>query len=88
MPPTEFEIRGVSRDPAGNILAYCGDVPFRWRVFIGDLVDDIEGGRYSYYVSGPSGERIGVVVVVEAQGKMVRSDPSAGEDLIAALPRC
>lgn len=84
----DWEIKGIGRDPSGNILRYCGDEPFRWSLGIHDLVDDIEGGRHSYFVSGPQGERVEVVTVVESRGKMVRTDPSVGPDLIAQLPRC
>ncbi len=83
-----FEITGVVRDPAGRILGYCGDQPFRWQVFVTDLVDDIEGGRYRYVVSGARGRKIDVVVSVGGKGKYVRSDPDAGADLIEQLPRC
>ncbi len=85
---TELEIQAVARDPAGNILAYCGAEPYAWRVWISDVVDDIEGGRFRYYVSGAQGQRVAVVVTVEAQGKMVRTDPAAGDDLLPQLPRC
>ena len=85
---TELEIKGIARDPAGNILSYCGDQPYPWRVWVSDLVDDIEGGRYRYVVTGAHGERIVVVVAVEAQGKVVRTDPQAGDDLLSQLPRC
>ena len=84
----EWEIKAVSRDPAGNILAYCGDEPFNWTVWVHDLIDDIEGGRHSYVVSGASGARVEVVVDVSARGKIVRSHPGAGEDLLQQLPRC
>ncbi len=84
----DWEIRAVSRDAAGNILAYCGDSPFRWTVWVHDLVDDIEGSRHAYYVTGPRGARVEVVVEVTREGKIVRSDPKAGEDLVAGLPRC
>lgn len=85
---TEFEIKGISRDQAGNALGYCGDVPFQWRVWVSDLVDDIEGGRYRYFVLGPSGDRVDVVVSVESRGKIVRTHPDAGDDLLGNLPRC
>ena len=85
---TEFEIKAIARDPAGNILGYCGDEPYDWRVWVSDLVDDIEGGRYGYYVTGEFGQRVDVVVAVEAQGKIVRTHPDAGDDLLAHLPRC
>ena len=84
----EWEIKAVGRDRAGNSLSFCGDEPFQWNVWIHDLIDDIEGGRHSYVVSGPFGERVEVVVSVESQGKIVRSHPDAGDDLLAQLPRC
>ncbi len=84
----DWQIKAVSRDPAGNILAYCGDEPFEWRLWVHDLVDDIEGGRHSYYVSGPAGARIDVVVAVTGEGKIIRTDPDAGCDLVTQLPRC
>ena len=83
-----LEISGTGRDQNGNILAYCGHAPYRWRVFIGDLVDDIEGRRYRYVVRSALDEMIEVVVRVESQGKIVRTHPDAGEDLLAQLPRC
>ena len=85
---TAFEIKGISRDQAGNALGYCGDEPFQWRVWVSDLVDDIEGGRYEYFVSGRFGERVEVVVSIESQGKIVRTHPDAGDDLLVHLPRC
>ena len=45
-------------------------------------------GRYEYFVSGRFGERIEVVVRVESQGKIVRTHPDAGDDLLVHLPRC
>ena len=85
---TEFEIKAIARDPAGNILSYCGDEPYPWRVWVSDLVDDIEGGRYRYYVTGALDQRVEVVVAVAAEGKIVRTDPDAGDDLLSQLPRC
>ena len=84
----DWEIKAVSRDPTGNILAYCGDEPFAWTVWVHDLVDDIEGGRHTYYVSGPYGARVDVVASLTGKGKIVRTHPDAGPDLIARLPRC
>ncbi len=84
----DWEIKAVSRDPAGNILAYCGDDPFNWTVWIHDLIDDIEGGRHTYFVRGESGARVDVVVSVSRQGKILHSHPDAGDDLLELLPRC
>ena len=84
----EWEIKAVSRDRAGNSLSFCGDEPFNWNVWIHDLIDDIEGGRHSYVVSGPFGKPVAVVVSLEPHGKIVRSHPDAGDDLLAQLPRC
>ncbi len=85
---SDLEIKAIARDPAGNILAYCGDEPYQWRVWVSDLVDDIEGGRYSYYVTSPLGQRVKVVVVVQSQGKIVQACTEAGDDLLPQLPRC
>jgi len=46
----EWEIKAVGRDRAGNSLSFCGDEPFRWNVWIHELIDDIEGLRHSYFV--------------------------------------
>ncbi|MCY3568534.1 MAG: hypothetical protein OXH38_07890 [Chloroflexi bacterium] len=84
----DWEIKAVSRDPTGSILAYCGDEPFGWTVWVHDLIDDIEGGRHTYYVSGPSGARVDVVASLTDEGKIVRTHPDAGPDLVSQLPRC
>lgn len=84
----EWEIKAVGRDRVGNSLTFCGDEPFDWKVWILDLIDDIEGSRHSYFVSGRRGERVEVIVSIEAQGKIVRTHPNAGDDLLAQLPRC
>lgn len=84
----DWQIKAVSRDPSGNILAYCGDEPFKWRVGIHDLIDDIEGDRHTYFVSGTSGARIDVEIYISDRGKNLRSDPTAGDDLLQQLPRC
>ncbi len=85
---TDWEVKAVSRDRAGNSLSFCGDEPFTWRVWIHDLVDDIEGGRHSYFVAGELGRRVDVMVVLEDSGKVVRTDPRLGDDLLTRLPRC
>lgn len=84
----EWEIKAVGRDRVGRSLSFCGDEPFDWKVWIHDLIDDIEGGRHSYFVSGPLGQRVEVVVEVATQGKIVRSHRDAGEDILEQLPRC
>ena len=84
----DWEIKAVGRDRAGNSLSYCGDEPFKWTVWIHDLIDDIEGGRHTYFVSGEYGRRVEVVVHVAPQGKIVRTHPDAGQDLLGQLPRC
>lgn len=84
----EWEIKAVGRDRAGNSLSFCGDEPFRWNVWIHDLIDDIEGGRHSYFVTGPFGRRVDVVIEIAAQGKIVRSHQDAGDDLLRQLPGC
>ncbi|MCY3733336.1 MAG: hypothetical protein OXG42_03565 [Chloroflexi bacterium] len=84
----EWEIKAVGRDRAGNSLSFCGDEPFRWNVWIHDLIDDIEGRRHSYFVTGPFGRRVEVVIDITADGKIVRSHKDAGDDLLKQLPRC
>ncbi len=84
----EWEIKAVGRDRAGNSLSFCGDEPYSWNVWIHDLVDDIEGGRHTYFVTGEFGRRVEVVATVTAQGKIVRSHPEAGDDILQQLPRC
>ena len=84
----EWEIKAVGRDRAGNSLSFCGDEPFDWKVWIHDLIDDIEGGRHSYFVSGEFGGRVEVVVEIAPQGKIVRSHRDSGDDLLQYLPRC
>ncbi len=84
----DWEIKCVSRDPAGNSLAYRGDDPFRWTVWIHDLIDDIEGRRHTYFVTGEFGQRVDVVTEISKRGKNIRSDPSAGDDLLQQLPPC
>lgn len=84
----EWEIKAVGRDRAGHSLTFCGDEPFQWRVWILDVIDDIEGNRHSYFVTGPYGQRVDVVVAVTEAGKIVRSHQDAGDDLLRQLPRC
>ena len=84
----EWEIKAVGRDRAGNSLSFCGDEPFRWNVWIHDLIDDIEGRRHTYFVTGPFGQRVDVVIEITAHGKIVRSHQDAGDDLLKQLPRC
>ncbi len=76
------------RDPADNILAYCGDEPFRWTIWVHDLIDDFEGRRHHDVVSSALGERVAVVVDISQRGKIIRSDPDADDDLLSQLPRC
>lgn len=82
-----FEVEAVSRNRTGLVMGICGSKPFTWSVWIADVVDDIEGDRYHYFVTGQSGP-VDVVVALTAEGKIIRTDPAAGDDLLALLPNC
>lgn len=85
--PQTLEVEAVSRNRTGLMMGICGSKPFTWSVWIADVVDDIEGNRYHYVVNGQSGP-VDLVVALTDEGKIVRTDPAAGDDLLATLPRC
>ncbi len=82
-----FEVEAVSRNRTGLMMGICGSKPFTWSVWIADVVDDIEGDRYRYFVAGQTGP-VAVVVALTDEGKIIRTDPAAGDDLLVSLPNC
>jgi hypothetical protein len=91
-----FEVTCITRNEQAHPqeqITHIGGINLRgrgWRLTRAEAIDGITSGRWSFYVSVRSGERVNLVVGVNQRGaKYLKTELDNGDPTtLLALPQC